>query len=102
MTRSTRARGRHASSNVQIVENRRHFGQLHRPGGRMGRDGRAVAPPRPGVDPHCPPAFRSEEHTSELQSHSNISYAVFCLKKKKKKKKYTSLSIKHKKKKNKK
>src|SRR5881296_4445342 len=26
---------------------------------------------------------RSEEHTSELQSHSNISYAVFCLKKKK-------------------
>src|SRR5881296_3937893 len=25
---------------------------------------------------------RSEEHTSELQSHSNISYAVFCLKKK--------------------
>src|SRR6186713_3461740 len=29
---------------------------------------------------------RSEEHTSELQSHSGISYAVFCLKKKKKKK----------------
>ena len=28
--------------------------------------------------------FRSEEHTSELQSHSFISYAVFCLKKKKK------------------
>ena len=25
---------------------------------------------------------RSEEHTSELQSHSFISYAVFCLKKK--------------------
>ena len=30
---------------------------------------------------------RSEEHTSELQSHSFISYAVFCLKKKKKTKK---------------
>src|SRR5881398_1945749 len=30
---------------------------------------------------------RSEEHTSELQSPLNISYAVFCLKKKKKKKK---------------
>ena len=30
---------------------------------------------------------RSEEHTSELQSHVRISYAVFCLKKKKKKKK---------------
>ena len=30
---------------------------------------------------------RSEEHTSELQSHVRISYAVFCLKKKKKKEK---------------
>ena len=29
------------------------------------------------------PKWRSEEHTSELQSHSFISYAVFCLKKKK-------------------
>jgi len=29
---------------------------------------------------------RSEEHTSELQSQTSISYAVFCLKKKKKKK----------------
>src|SRR5881409_4268156 len=28
--------------------------------------------------------LRSEEHTSELQSQSRISYAVFCLKKKKK------------------
>src|SRR5213078_5279636 len=27
---------------------------------------------------------RSEEHTSELQSRAQISYAVFCLKKKKK------------------
>src|SRR5881409_1167867 len=38
-----------------------------------------VRPPRPSW-----PA-RSEEHTSELQSQSHISYAVFCLKKKKKK-----------------
>src|SRR5881409_4274318 len=30
-------------------------------------------------------ACRSEEHTSELQSQSHSSYAVFCLKKKKKK-----------------
>src|SRR3546814_7575389 len=30
------------------------------------------------------PSFRSEEHTSELQSLMRISYAVFCLKKKKK------------------
>src|SRR5881296_2295989 len=35
---------------------------------------------------------RSEEHTSELQSHSNISYAVFCLKKKKKNKSPTASS----------
>src|SRR3546814_3439427 len=32
------------------------------------------------------PAWRSEEHTSELQSLMRISYAVFCLKKKKKSK----------------
>src|SRR3546814_3990472 len=30
-----------------------------------------------------PAAWRSEEHTSELQSLMRISYAVFCLKKKK-------------------
>src|SRR3546814_6878556 len=30
------------------------------------------------------PAFRSEEHTSELQSLMRNSYAVFCLKKKQK------------------
>src|SRR5213596_4104682 len=30
-----------------------------------------------------PAARRSEEHTSELQSHGLSSYAVFCLKKKK-------------------
>src|SRR5881275_1761032 len=42
---------------------------------------------------------RSEEHTSELQSHGTISYAVFCLKKKKKKKKKKSASIPKKKKK---
>src|SRR3546814_7038112 len=30
-----------------------------------------------------PAGYRSEEHTSELQSLMRISYAVFCLKKKK-------------------
>src|SRR3546814_3045562 len=34
------------------------------------------------VDQHAA-AFRSEEHTSELQSLMRTSYAVFCLKKKK-------------------
>src|SRR3546814_2546492 len=39
-----------------------------------------------GVAAMClPPAIRSEEHTSELQSLMRISYAVFCLKKKKQK-----------------
>src|SRR3546814_10300753 len=37
----------------------------------------ALIEPIPGV------SFRSEEHTSELQSLMRISYAVFCLKKKK-------------------
>src|SRR6059058_4921070 len=41
---------------------------------------------------------RSEEHTSELQSRNDISYAVFCLKKKKKKKQKNNNSIKYKKK----
>src|SRR3546814_10650187 len=36
-------------------------------------------------DGDSPFAFRSEEHTSELQSLMRISYAVFCLKKKKSK-----------------
>ena len=36
---------------------------------------------------------RSEEHTSELQSHSFISYAVFCLKKKKNSTQRTEISF---------
>src|SRR3546814_5741389 len=36
----------------------------------------------------CP--YRSEEHTSELQSLMRISYAVFCLKKKKQPTKITN------------
>src|SRR3546814_3995150 len=35
--------------------------------------------------------FRSEEHTSELQSLMRISYAVFCLKNKKNKTKHRKL-----------
>src|SRR6188768_4540635 len=44
---------------------------------------------------------RSEEHTSELQSPIDISYAVFCLKKKKKKKENNNIRVKDKKKKKK-
>src|ERR1051326_9555095 len=40
------------------------------------------APWRLGHQLKRPSVDRSEEHTSELQSHSFISYAVFCLKKK--------------------
>src|SRR6056300_483332 len=43
---------------------------------------RSATSPRHGPKP-APRFARSEEHTSELQSHSEISYAVFCLKKKK-------------------
>src|SRR3546814_2671774 len=39
---------------------------------------------RAGISPRAG-EFRSEEHTSELQSLMRISYAVFCLKKKKEK-----------------
>src|SRR3546814_7267332 len=45
--------------------------------------GRAGVRRRPGL-------YRSEEHTSELQSLMRISYAVFCLKKKKKRIKTTN------------
>src|SRR3546814_8863566 len=75
----------------------------HRAGQRsMRRSGGIGAPPETGAssrfshrtspdeapikDARPPPNaahFRSEEHTSELQSLMRISYAVFCLKKKK-------------------
>src|SRR3546814_4473200 len=42
------------------------------------------ASPAGGQDESLADLYRSEEHTSELQSLMRISYAVFCLKKKKK------------------
>src|SRR3546814_10596281 len=46
-----------------------------------------IAPPAAGRQTHCGGMmiyrYRSEEHTSELQSLMRNSYAVFCLKKKK-------------------
>src|SRR3546814_1524372 len=41
---------------------------------------RRLAAEQAGIPPH--ELWRSEEHTSELQSLMRISYAVFCLKKK--------------------
>src|SRR3546814_2871914 len=57
-------------------------------GGTLGRIQDVAAEPvvdaqQPRERRHQPvDAFRSEEHTSELQSLMRISYAVFCLKKK--------------------
>src|SRR3546814_7439953 len=46
------------------------------------------------VEPfHFSPRYRSEEHTSELQSLMRISYAVFCLKKTKQASTYTTFTI---------
>src|SRR3546814_1533064 len=47
------------------------------------RMGGMVPPPSPRWRAALGFVFRSEEHTSELQSLMRISYAVFCLKKKK-------------------
>src|SRR5881296_1994857 len=44
-----------------------------------GADALGVADLADGVRLRDAGLTRSEEHTSELQSHSNISYAVFCL-----------------------
>src|SRR3546814_2572537 len=44
-------------------------------------------------EPCAEKMFRSEEHTSELQSLMRISYAVFCLKNKKTPKVYNNMSL---------
>src|SRR3546814_8671181 len=71
-----RTRDRLDDADFQLA---RHDGGRHQPAAGDGDDTPVVAPV----------AFRSEEHTSELQSLMRISYAVFCLKKKKKTKKST-------------
>src|SRR3546814_8982284 len=59
---------------AQLIAHPRQEGGL----GLVGRLQRLVAFAQPAFH------FRSEEHTSELQSLMRISYAVFCLKKKQK------------------
>src|SRR3546814_3960398 len=51
-------------------------------GGKAGGTARLVARLRRHDENRLAGIFRSEEHTSELQSLMRISYAVFCLKKK--------------------
>src|SRR5213596_4394720 len=48
-----------------------------------GSRARAAPEPARAACSRAPCRRRSEEHTSELQSHGLISYAVFCLKQKK-------------------
>src|SRR3546814_6160670 len=56
-----------------------------RVGGSQSDPGRPQAASRRGRSPQeAALFFRSEEHTSELQSLMRLSYAVSCLKKKKK------------------
>src|SRR3546814_13487853 len=74
-SRSRGLRGRQATDQRPLVRGRRLRN-------RAGRCARAVAS---AADRHSHAGWRSEEHTSELQSLMRISYAVFCLKKKKKK-----------------
>src|SRR3546814_4116725 len=50
-----------------------------------GRARKATAQFYPAMATHFEGVWRSEEHTSELQSLMRISYAVFCLNKKKRK-----------------
>src|SRR3546814_7673622 len=57
------------------------------PGDHVGTPASAPIRFRQGIEApfgkaDLPAGFRSEEHTSELQSLMRISYAVFCLKKK--------------------
>src|SRR3546814_9211446 len=70
--------------------------------GRTWNDGdveRERAPPAPCScelpSSPMPSSWRSEEHTSELQSLMRISYAVFCLKKKKLKHKHQTQNHTH-------
>src|SRR6476661_10850471 len=58
--------------------------------------------PRRRREPHVPGLVRSEEHTSELQSHLNLVCRLLLEKKKKKKKKKIKIKKKKKRKKKKK
>src|SRR3546814_3178572 len=63
---------------------RKFYGPAARQGARFCADDYALAHDYASWKARLWQCWRSEEHTSELQSLMRISYAVFCLKKKKK------------------
>src|SRR3546814_2125375 len=78
----------YSSLHQRVVRARVHT--LHASTSRIASDllREALAIPAPHItqqstqhNPHHTHAYRSEEHTSELQSLMRISYTVFCLKK---------------------
>src|SRR3546814_2399305 len=56
-----------------------NMGAMDRSGGEMDHGDMQMQGGSPPPDARDPDAYRSEEHTSELQSLMRISYAVFCL-----------------------
>src|SRR3546814_3971869 len=74
-------RSQHAAVGCVVdVAQRQRVAQRVRQGADADLQRAAVAHQRAGVQ--ADRVFRSEEHTSELQSLMRISYSVFCLKKK--------------------
>src|SRR3546814_7169944 len=73
-----------AEQATQGAMERRHRRQVDAFDDRVRNDCTTVLDNRLAQQQARAAAFRSEEHTSELQSLMRISYAVFCLKKKKK------------------
>src|SRR5690242_21453535 len=67
-----------------------------RGGTHQGRTGRSAAPPAARrVDPRSPHAERSEEHTSELQSHVNLVCRLLLEKKNKHKQFHSHAVVNH-------
>src|SRR3546814_1446225 len=84
---STSAAGRAVSLRIAVALHRHRPRRPGPPGGVRDDPARAGLeavghPPAAVGRGYAPDGFRSEEHTSELQSLMRIAYAVFCLKKK--------------------
>src|SRR3546814_8401101 len=78
-----RAGGRPPVGHDAAARQRARFHRALLCAGALGPVGAALSRAVPAVADGGERRFRSEEHTSELQSLMRISYAVFCLKKKK-------------------